>query len=669
MNEYVIAKYIRLSQDDTVSESLSIPHQRLLLDKHIEELELDITHSSVLEFVDNGYTGTNLERPAVQEMLELVRSGRVNCIIAKDFSRFSRNAMESGYYIEQVFPLYRVRFIAIGDRFDSNEQLDGTGGIDVAFKFLMHEHYSKDLSKKIKSAKRVLMENGEHIVGGAIYGYRKIDGKWDIDPKPAEVVREIFSMALDGKSTAQIRDKLFADKHLAPREYEYTNKGKDIIPKFNWTTRQIWRILQNEQYTGSYVAGKVEASQIGEGFRVEHDRSKWIIRPDSHPAIVSKEGFAKVHEMLQNPKMYASDKPIPSNHANTLRSRIVSGERLSCAVPYGYIVSEGVWKINPTTAEVVRKIYDLTLQGLTLREICCNLSESKIPTLSEERKLAKGDSITPTCQWKQQALKDILKDEQYIGIRIAGKTFQDVDGNKYHRPRSEWIITLNHHPAIISKDVFDEVQKIRSQSRKNVKHRDYLLFGKIACGCCGYALTYCESCSFPMYRCDKTHADPTSGCHKMKYNADEIHNAVMTIIRKQSEVILDSGDLGLERLYKKGDFERRISECEKQIRQLIEQRQKYYEQFVLGEIDRDTHIQLKTDCTTQLERLNNQLAVIKQAERDKSANQKVVEIAKTALSETATPKDIVNALVDKVLVFPDYKIEIRWKFVNFAAKE
>ena len=665
MNEYVIAKYIRLSQDDAVSESLSIPHQRLLLDKHIDEI--DIPNSSVLEFVDNGYTGTNLERPAVQEMLELVRSGRVNCIITKDFSRFSRNAMESGYYIEQVFPLYRVRFIAIGDRFDSNEQLDGTGGIDVAFKFLMHEHYSKDLSKKIKSAKRVLMENGEHIVGGAIYGYRKIDGKWDIDPKSAEVVREIFSMALNGKTTAQIRDKLFADRHLAPREYEYTNKGKDIIPKFNWTTRQIWRILQNEQYTGSYVAGKVEASQIGESFRVEHDRSKWIIRPDSHPAIVSKDDFALVQEILQNPKIYASEKPIPSKHANTLRSRIVSGERLSCAVPYGYIVSEGVWGINPITADVVRMIYDLTLQGLSLREICCNLSESKIPTLSEYRKLAKEENITSTCKWKTQALKDILKDEQYIGSYVAGKSYQDINGKQYLRPKSEWIIIHDKHPAIISKDVFDEVQKIRSQSRKNIKHRDYLLFGKIACGCCGYALTYCESCSSPMYRCEKTHADPTADCHKMKYNADEIHNAVMTIIRKQAEVVLNFGDLDLEGIHKKGEFERRISECEKQIRQCIEQRQKYYEQFVLGEIDRNTHIQLKADCTIQLERLNNQLAVIKQSERDKSVNEKVAEIAKTALSETATPKDIVNALVDKVIVFPDYKIEIRWKFVNFSS--
>ena len=261
MNEYVFAKYIRLSRDEAASDSHSIPHQRMLLDSHIEEL--DIPGSSVLEFVDNGFTGTNVERPGFQEMIELVRCGRVNCIVTKDFSRFARNEMENGFYIEQVFPLYRVRFIAVSDGFDSNDYMDGTAGIDVAFKFLMHEYYSKDLSKKVKTALHAKMRNGDHIVAGAVYGYRKNDySKWEPDPPAAEVVREIFDMALLGKTTAQIRDKLFADRRLAPREYEYLNKGKEITPKYNWATRQIWRILTNEQYTGAYIAGKQETSRV-----------------------------------------------------------------------------------------------------------------------------------------------------------------------------------------------------------------------------------------------------------------------------------------------------------------------------------------------------------------------------------------------------------------------
>ena len=114
MSNYVIAKYLRLSLDDAVTDSLSIPNQRRQIDDHIDTL--DIPNVEVLEFIDNGYSGTNLERPAVQEMLDLVQCGRVNCIIAKDFSRFSRNAVESGYYLEQIFPLYRIRFISVSDR-------------------------------------------------------------------------------------------------------------------------------------------------------------------------------------------------------------------------------------------------------------------------------------------------------------------------------------------------------------------------------------------------------------------------------------------------------------------------------------------------------------------------------------------------------------------------
>jgi hypothetical protein len=162
----------------------------------------------------------------------------------------------------------------------------------------------------------------------------------------------------------------------------------------------------------------------------------------------------------------------------------------------------------------------------------------------------------------------------------------------------------------------------------------------------------------------KTHADPTAECHKMKVNADELENAVMTIIKKQAEVILDNGDLS--ELRKMTDFGRRSAECEKQIRQWVEQRQTYYEQFIQGEIDRDTHLKLKSECTENLDRLNNQLAVIKQAEHDKEADKKITAIAKEALNATATPQDIVNALVDKILFYPGNRVEIRWKFANFA---
>ena len=116
MVDYVIAKYIRLSIDEAKTESVSIPHQRRLLDQHIEDLE--IPNATIMEFVDNGHSGTNMERPAVQEMIELAQGGRIHCIVTKDFSRFSRNSMDSEYFIAQVFPLYRRRS---GRRMPQNE--------------------------------------------------------------------------------------------------------------------------------------------------------------------------------------------------------------------------------------------------------------------------------------------------------------------------------------------------------------------------------------------------------------------------------------------------------------------------------------------------------------------------------------------------------------------
>ena len=129
---YVIAPYIRLSTEDSKVGSFSIENQRHTLHQYIDAME-GIENVEVREFVDNGYSGTNFERPAVQELLDLVRSGNINCIIVKDFTRFGRNSIEVGYFMEMVFPLYGIRFISINDEFDSDKLHGDTGGINVAF--------------------------------------------------------------------------------------------------------------------------------------------------------------------------------------------------------------------------------------------------------------------------------------------------------------------------------------------------------------------------------------------------------------------------------------------------------------------------------------------------------------------------------------------------------
>lgn len=147
MQKYVIALYIRLSIEDYKYDSLSIENQSLVLHEYAASMP-EALNAEIMEFIDNGYSGTNFERPQVQKLIELVRANQIDCIIVKDFSRFGRNSIETGYFIERVFPLFHTRFISISDDFDSSKFKGDTGGMDMAFKYLISEYYSRDMSIK-----------------------------------------------------------------------------------------------------------------------------------------------------------------------------------------------------------------------------------------------------------------------------------------------------------------------------------------------------------------------------------------------------------------------------------------------------------------------------------------------------------------------------------------
>jgi len=246
MDKYVVALYIRLSVEDSKTESYSIKNQLTALRKYAEDLP-ESDNIEILEFVDNGYSGTNFERPAVQELLDLVRMFKINCIIVKDFSRFGRNAIDTGYFIERMFPLFKIRFISVNDDFDTLENPSDTGGVEVAFKYLISEYYSKDLSEKSKSAKYTKMKAGEYQSNRCIYGYRKgNNNRLEIDEEAANVVRNIFNMSLQGKNAFQIMKELYAQGIPTPAEYKTMNgfKGYDIsgssyVATFGCTTHTL----------------------------------------------------------------------------------------------------------------------------------------------------------------------------------------------------------------------------------------------------------------------------------------------------------------------------------------------------------------------------------------------------------------------------------------------
>jgi len=300
MSKYIIAKYIRLSLEDAKYDSLSIPNQHLLIDRHIDSLDVDDV--KVMEFVDNGYSGLNFERPGVQELLDLVRESKINCIIVKDFSRFGRNSIETGYFIEMVFPLFRTRFISISDGFDSNDYAGDTGGMEVAFKFLMNEYYSKDISNKEKTAKYAKMKRGEYQSEVCQYGYRKgANGRLEIDEEAAAVVRLIFELALNMKNAGDVVKILHERKILPPGEYRKAkgNGFHDVSRSIGiWQRTTILRILEDERFTGTYIAGKRAVTEVG-GNRVRlKPESEWFKIPDHHPAIVSRELYEQVNARM-----------------------------------------------------------------------------------------------------------------------------------------------------------------------------------------------------------------------------------------------------------------------------------------------------------------------------------------------------------------------------------
>lgn len=299
MKRYVIAKYIRLSLEDTKYDSLSIENQRLVIDTHIAGMpESDC--AEILEFVDNGYSGTNFERPEVQRLIELVRSNRVDCIIVKDFSRFGRNSIETGYFIERVFPLFHTRFIAIGDGFDTDEHRGDTGGLEVAFKYLINEQYSRDMSIKCKSAKYAKMRRGEYQSKECIFGYRKgADGKLEPDPDQAPVVRLIFELAASGMGFTAIAAELTKRRIPTPGEVKAAKgNGTYDVSRCNgrWNTSTVIRILDDERFLGHYVQGVRTVTEIG-GHRIRKKaKDKWFFVPDHHEPIVAQKLFDKAHE-------------------------------------------------------------------------------------------------------------------------------------------------------------------------------------------------------------------------------------------------------------------------------------------------------------------------------------------------------------------------------------
>lgn len=304
----ITALYCRLSRDDgTESESNSIGNQKKLLSQKAKEMGLTDTKY----YVDDGYTGTNFNRPGFQQLIDDIEIGLVSAVMVKDLSRLGRDYVSVGNYTDSYFPEHNVRFIAVNDAIDSDE-----GESEIApFKNILNEMYARDISKKIRSSHRLRGSMGEPL-SQPPYGYIKSPEnkkKWIIDPEAATVVKSIFKMCLDGKGNETIARELQENKVLIPMAYwrsKGLNRGgkKTQTNPYKWCKTTIQKILSQQEYCGDIINFKTYSKSFKNKRRIENSKENWAVFKDVNEPIIDRETFETVQKFISKIKRRAPKK-------------------------------------------------------------------------------------------------------------------------------------------------------------------------------------------------------------------------------------------------------------------------------------------------------------------------------------------------------------------------
>ena len=292
--------YLRLSNEEAQGgESSSITNQRMIVQNYCKQNGISL----VREFVDDGYSGGNFDRPAFQEMMKQLQQGKANTVITKDLSRLGRDYIMTGHYMERYFPEKRVRYISLLDGIDTG--VESTANDITPFRAIMNDMYAKDISKKIKSVKRDKQRKGQFIGGKPMYGYKMHPtekNKIVIDEEVAPVVRRIFAMALDGMSCRKIAATLNEEGVITPATYCGWNMGRKGPYAGLWSSERISEMLQNETYLGNMVQGRTVKISYKSKKCLKQDRENWVVVENTHEPLIDKETFQKVRMLVNSRK-------------------------------------------------------------------------------------------------------------------------------------------------------------------------------------------------------------------------------------------------------------------------------------------------------------------------------------------------------------------------------
>lgn len=424
--------YLRLSDEDNGGKGKdSIQNQlELLLDfaEGLEKTEI------VGTYTDNGRTGTDFERPEWERMMEDIRKREINCVIVKDLSRFGRNYLEAGDYLEKVFPFLGVRFIAVNDHYDSKGEIFREKELITEFKNLANDYYSRDISKKVMSAFRTKKGQGQFIGNMAPYGYILEDNHFIVDETAAAVVRRIFSMKMQGASFVEIAKTLNQENVPSPGRYA----GERGIKKYKncshilWQPQAVSRILYNPAYVGDMVQGKNNRSIYSKEKQGKRKEEAWEIRKDSHPALVEREIFQKVQEVKEKNSKTWKDRQGGPGYENILEGILVCGHcqhvmRRNKDVRKGkaqyYFYCGSAYNYSQTECNT-SSIIDYKIFHMILRQVKLQI-DLAVEAKSLTEQIKKSSHYTLLLKEKKKA-KEQVKEELGRTIYLKTSIYEDL---------------------------------------------------------------------------------------------------------------------------------------------------------------------------------------------------------------------------------------------------
>lgn len=429
--QWETAIYARLSVENSKKDDggASIEEQVAICREYIDEhpyLHLAGT------FVDNGWTGTNMKRPQFQKMIDEIKKGRIKALVLKDFSRFSRDYIEAGNLLENVFPFFGVRFISVSDNYDSFETDGSAESLLIPLKNLINSFYSRDMSRKVSTAVHTKQLAAEHIPSMIPYGYRKSTTeayRFEPDPETCDVVKRIFKMKLEGMNYSEIARTLTAEGIPSPGHLRWL-RGQSKDPKYEhsiWNSPCVKQICMNPTYTGDLVFGRMPtALYLGHpDYHYEYDESKWRVLKDMHEPLIDRETFAILKDQKAQRDKAWKDKLAASekrrNYNMPLFKKMIfcgdCGRRLGFQRTTRTGVKTGKYYCQNWWPHYCKNGYHNISQD-TLKEIVWNVIQDQVQLFADFEKLAariqSGEETNRLSEYRSQvqSLSVQLKSKQ-----------------------------------------------------------------------------------------------------------------------------------------------------------------------------------------------------------------------------------------------------------------